>query len=181
MDETQINQTPNPTTHGIAPDVTMAWLVQQSLPRATIPTFDGSPLLWVEFITKFRDLVHMQRYLNDTQRSMYLLDHLAGEAKRAVKGYANDSRGYVTSLKRLKFLFGQKSKIAQATLMKVTRGKPVPNDDINALIEFYYTVNDCLVTLKQLNYASDLYSCDTLRQAVRKLPPKLNMKWNEKS
>ncbi len=39
--------------------------------------------------------------------------------------------------------------------------------------------SDCLVTLKQLKYISDLHSSDTLRQAVQWLPPKLTMKWAE--
>ena len=41
----------NLASTGISPNVTMAWLVQQSLPRVKIPVFDGSPVQWVEFIT----------------------------------------------------------------------------------------------------------------------------------
>ena len=103
LNENRLNRYPDVTTGGITPDMTMAWMVQQSLPRVQIPSFDGSPVLWVEFITKFRDLIHNQGYLNDTQRSTYLLQHLDGEAKRSVRGFANDRRGYVLSLKRLKF------------------------------------------------------------------------------
>ena len=76
----------------------MAWLVQQNLPRTQLPTLDGSPTIWVEFITKFRDIVHNQEYLNDTQRSLHLFQQLSGEAQRAGKGFANDARGYVLSL-----------------------------------------------------------------------------------
>ena len=36
--------------------------------------------------------------------STYLLQHLKGEARRAVKGFSNDDRGYVLYLKRFKFL-----------------------------------------------------------------------------
>ena len=85
------------------------------------------------------------------------------------------------SLKRLKFMFGQKSKIAQAVLEKITRGKVIARDDTNGTLEFYYTLSDCLVTLRQLNYASDLYSSDTLRLAVQRLPKNLQMKWAENS
>ena len=171
-----------PTVAGITSDVTMAWLVQQSLPRTELPTFDGSPSQWVNFITKFRDVVHHQHYLNDTQRSLYLMQQLKGEAERSVKGLlTNDARGYILSLKRLKYLFGQRSRIAQATLMSVTQGDTVQNDDLCGLAEFYYTISDCLVTLRLLNYESDLYSSDTLRQAVRRLPSKLAAKWAERS
>ena len=171
--------TPFGATHGITPDVTMTWLVQQTLPRVQIPEFDGTPLLWVEFVTKFRDMVHNPAYLNDVQRKTYLLQHLKGEAKRAVKGFTNDSKGYVLALKQLKFLFGQKSKIAQAALAKVTQGKVLESDENNSLSEFYFTISDCLVMLDQLRYDSDLYSSDTLRQAAKRLPVSMHTKWAE--
>ena len=73
-----------------------------------------------------------------------LLQHLTGQPKRAVKQFGNDSRGYILSLKRLKYLFGQKSKIAAATLQLVTKGKSFESNDVEGLMEFYYTVSDCL-------------------------------------
>ena len=159
----------------------MAWLVQQKLPQAQLPIFDGAPLKWVEFITKFKDVVHDQDYLNDTQRCLYLTQHLSGPAKRAVQGFVNDRRGYVLSLQQLKYRFGQKSKIAQATLQSVTKGKSIENDDLSGLEEFYYQMSDCLVTLRMLRYSSDLYSSDILRQAVSRLPHRLTPKWAEYS
>ena len=181
IDELDINRvdTPFGIARGITQDVTMAWLVQQTLPRIQIPEFDGSPLLWVEFVTKFRDMVHNPVYLNDCQRKNYLLQSLRREAKRAVRGFSNDGKGYVLSLKRLKFLFGQKSKIAEAALTKVTQGKILDSDDHAGLSEFYYTISDCLVMLDELRYDSDLFSSDTLRQAAKRLPLKLHNKWAE--
>ena len=79
------------------------------------------------------------------------------------------------SLKRLKFIFGQRPRIAQAHLSKVIRGKPIVNDDDAGLLEYYYTI----LTLKQLNYQSDLYSTNILRQAIRRLPSKFHAKWGE--
>ena len=103
----------------------LAYLAQQHLPKPQLPCFDGSPLLWVEFIVKFRDIVHRQQYLSDVQKSQLLLQHLRGDAKRAVKGYANDVSGYVLSLKTLKHLFGQRAAIAHAVISQVTKGKIV--------------------------------------------------------
>ena len=52
IDELNTNQphAPHPMSGGISPDVTMAYLVQQNLPRTEIPTFDGAPTKWVNFI-----------------------------------------------------------------------------------------------------------------------------------
>ena len=185
IDKLDINR---PTRHigkpefgGIGPNVTMAWLVQQNLPQPELPKFDGSALRWVTFITKFREIVHDQEYLNDTQRHFYLFQQLIGQAERAVRGFPSNTRGYVLSLQRLKFYFGQKSKIAQATLRIVTKGTAVENDDIASLEEFYYQISDCLVTMQMLRYESDLRSTETLRQAVARLPPKMTPRWAEHS
>ena len=101
IDELKVSRVDKPfgIAQGVTHDVTMAWLMQQNLPRMQIPDFDGSPLLWVDFVIKFRDLVHDPVYLNDVQRKTYLLQHLRGEAKRSVRGFAHDSKGYVLSLK----------------------------------------------------------------------------------
>ena len=39
-------------------DITMAWLLQQNLPRIEIPTFNELRLKWVEFVIEFKEIVH---------------------------------------------------------------------------------------------------------------------------
>ena len=171
----------NSRSIGVNQEVLMKWLIQQHLPQVELPKFSGSALERVVIITKFRDIVHNQEYLSDNQKYQLLLQHLTGEARRAVKGYSNDTRGYVMSLKKLKYLFGQRPLIAQAVLEKVTKGKAIMNDDIRGLTELSYAINDCLVTLELLSYESDLRSSDTLRQVVRRLPSNMQMRWAEHS
>ena len=160
-------------------DLTMAWLLQQNSPRIQIPLFNGSPSTWVEFVTKFKDIVHDQSYLNNSQKLHYLQQHVTVEARRAFYGLSTDKRGYVLSLKRLKYTFGQRSRIAQAHLAKITRGKQISKDYDKGLLEFYYTIRDCLITLHQLNCESDINSTDLLLQAIRRLPSKFYRRWSE--
>ena len=176
------NHPVRPPIGGVNPmgqDVAVAFLVQQQLPRMEIPKFSGVATAWVDFITKFRDLVHNQPCLSDKQRSFHLLQHLEGSPKRAVKQFPSDTMGYVAALKRLKYLFGRRSKIVEATLKKITHGKPIENHDLDGLTEFYYCVSDCLVALRQLRFDSDIYSSETLRQVVRRLPERYVHKWYE--
>ncbi|XP_066919295.1 uncharacterized protein [Clytia hemisphaerica] len=74
-------------------------------------------------------------------------------------------------------MFGQRSRIAESVITKIVDYKPIGNRDQTSLTEFYYTLSDCLVTLRKLNYVSDLYSTDILRQACTKLPQYLLHKW----
>ena len=63
-------------------------------------------------------------------------------------------------------MFGQRVAVAQAILNKVTKGKVIASNDIDGLNRFYYVISDCLHTLQRMQYHSDLYSSDVLRQAV---------------
>ena len=109
------------------------------------------------------------------------MQKLEGSAERAVLGHTHDFRGYVLSLERLKFLFGRKSKVAQATIRSVTHRKPLVRGDNEGLIEFYYSISDCLITLRMLNYVADLYSTETLERATGRLSEDLLRKWGERS
>ena len=136
---------------GMNAQAMMSWMIQQYLPKVKLPYFDGKPADWVNFIVRFRDVVHRQVHLLDVQRNTLLLGQLKGEAERAVRGYVNDPKGYAKGLKKLKSLFGRRSDVARALLERVTKGKAVQNDDVKGLTELSYSINDCLTTLKQLN------------------------------
>lgn len=84
-----------------------------------------------------------------------------------------------TLAQKVKYIFGQKSRIAQTHLSKVTRGIQITNNDDQCLLEYYYTVSDSLVTLTQLGFESDLYSTDIIRQALRRPPSKFYSRWEE--
>ena len=157
----------------------MTWLIQQNLPRTQLPVFDGSATKWLEFVVKFKDLFHDLQFLTNTQRVTYLLQHLEGEGKRAVQCFSNDKVEYIMALKRLKYMSGQKPRICQAYIQKMTRGKQIGNDDNKILMEYYYTIIDYIVPISKLNHRSDLFSSDVLWQVICRLPPKFHGKWAE--
>ena len=59
--------------------------MQQNLPRIQIPVFDGSPTKCLEFVVKFKDLVHDLQFLTNIQRMTYLLQHLECKEIMAVQ------------------------------------------------------------------------------------------------
>ena len=69
-------------------------------------------------------------------------------------------------------MFRQKSQISQTYIFKLTRGKSISNSVDKALLEYYHTMSDCVVGLKQLNYVYVLHNTDVLRKATRRLPNK---------
>ena len=149
------------------------WLVQQSLPKKAIHSFDGFLLVWIKFSSKFKNLMHNQVHLRDEQRMFYLKQHRERDTELSVRGFSHDSEGYVSALKWLKFLFGQRTKLAQVHLTKVTTGKAIQNDDIKGLTEFYYCISDCVNALTNMRYFSYLGNIDILHQTIRQLPQSL--------
>ncbi|XP_057290224.1 uncharacterized protein LOC130612907 [Hydractinia symbiolongicarpus] len=51
------------------------------------------------------------------------------------------------SLKRIKYMFRQRSRIAHAVLSNVTNGKPIVNRNSVGLTNLYYTISERLITL----------------------------------
>lgn len=91
--------------------LTLAWLLQQNLPWIKILKFHGLTSIWVDFIIKFKDIFHYQNYLTNNKKLHYLQQHVTRETKRAIQGFENDRRGYILLFKKLKYIFGQKSRI----------------------------------------------------------------------
>ena len=162
-------------------NIQMQMLIQQRLPTQTLPIFDGNADKWVHFVSNFFDMVHKQPYLDCFQKRTYLVQHLTGEPLKAIEGYPNDAYGYISSLQRLKYMFGNPSQVAQATIRRVTIGPHIPDGDIKALTEYYYTLSSCLNTLRKMDYTADIHSTSVLRQALRRLPDRYLQKWAEYS
>lgn len=122
----------------------------------------------VELIIKFKNTVHNQSFLTNSQSLNYLHQHLLGKAVPGdVQELANHQSGYVISLKKLKYVFGQQSRITQTYLCKVTKVKQISKGDYKGLLKLYNTISDCLSTLQHYYYLPELYSTSVLRQAVR--------------
>ena len=145
-------------------DILVMWLVLQSLPRIKVPKFNSNPMKSVEFVIKFKEPVQDQVYV--TVMFIFLIQHVEGEATRVIQVFSTNKNGYILALKRLKYMFGQKPLISPADISKLTTGKPISNDDGKSLLQNYYTMTDCVVTFKKLNYVYDLYSTDVLGQTI---------------
>ncbi|KAK6186774.1 hypothetical protein SNE40_006050 [Patella caerulea] len=152
---------------------------ERDLPKIEIPIFDGGAILWPKFIEQFYEHVHTKPGVSDNRRMDLLQSHLKGEARILVEGLGYSGRNYALALKELKNAFGHRVKVARAFLDKITTGPIIPSRDIVGLRKFYISIRDCVTTLQQLNYMSDLGSCDILMKTAKRLPADKIPKWNE--
>ena len=50
-------------SYEISREISLTWMLQQYLLRIKTVIFDGFPLLWVEFIIKFKGIVHNKSFV----------------------------------------------------------------------------------------------------------------------
>ena len=141
-------------------DSLATWFVQQGLPRIKIP--------WFWWITETICWIY-----NKLQKSRTRTRLLVDSPKTCLSSPSCQRRSQAIDtwiqrqLWRLRCCM-QKNQVyiwLTVTHSWDSHHKPIANRDQNALTEFYYTLSDCLVTLRKQNYASDLYSADILRQS----------------
>ena len=153
--------------------------LERDLPKVDLPCFDGAPITWPRFIEQFHVQVHSRPGLADSRRMDLLQSHVKGEARKLIQGLGYSGRNYAQSLKELKFAFGHRVHVARAYINSLTSGGILQSCDANALRNFYVAVRDCVTTLHQMNYTSELFSCDILQRVSRRIPSDKRTRWNE--
>lgn len=161
-------------------DIIIRALFQRDEPTIELVNFDGQPLEWPRFVQTFYEAVHTLPFLTDTKRITILQNHLTGRAKQLTVGLGYHGRSYARALKDLKTNFGHRSVVARAYLEQITRGPVIPNRDRKALQTFQIAIRDCLFTLGQMCYDSDIGSTETISSAIRRLPVPMRDRWAEK-
>ena len=94
----------------------------KGIPSIQLPSFDGDPLSYTDFIDQFKIHIHDKVHLKDVTRMIQLHMLLKGEADRAISSLGSKGIMYATALKCLKEQFGQPSVIARAVVNKLTMG-----------------------------------------------------------
>ena len=124
----------------------------KDIPNIRFPKYDGSPLTYVEFVERFKLLIHDKPHLSDDVRMAQLKAHLVGKAERVISGLGSSGSMYATVLKTIKERFGQPSVIARAHINKLIDKSKIQSNDRQALQELSFDVVNCVATLKRINY-----------------------------
>ena len=76
------------------------------LPPIQIPSFDGNPLAFHDWLNMFNATVDSNTTISDTHRITYLQNDVTGKAKELIKGYSCNPVFYKPALEDLKSRFG---------------------------------------------------------------------------
>ena len=84
------------------------------LPKLSLPTFSGNPLLWQTFWDLFEAAVHGNPNLTGVEKFNYLRAQLESEAARIVGGFPLTNANYEQTISLLKTRFGKQQRIVNA-------------------------------------------------------------------
>ena len=89
------------------------------LPKLSLPTFSGDPLMWQSFWDAFEAAINSNSTLDGVQKFNYLRAQIQGEASRAIAGLPLTSANYDHAVALLKVRFGQPQKVALKSRSKL--------------------------------------------------------------
>ncbi|XP_044176739.1 uncharacterized protein [Acropora muricata] len=160
----------------------MALTIKQgfALPKPELPTFDGNPLEYWNFIKSFETNIE-RNATSESEKLMYLLQYTSGNARKTIKCclVMDQSVGYQNAKKLLKERFGHPFVIASKYVAKLTEGLPLKPTDRSGLLTFADQLKDCEHTVRSIGYLDEVNSADNLRRIVQKLPFHLRAKFIE--
>jgi hypothetical protein len=127
------------------------------LPSTRIPSFSGDPLHFQTFILSFDDAVD-SRSLSITSKLRRLVEACTGDALAAIQPclLMKAEEGYKEARKILKERFGDKYRVAKATVKAITEGPSVKDKDPEQILKFADKVQSCMLTFKALGRLGEL-------------------------
>ena len=111
------------------------------LPKLTLPTFSGNPLMWQTFWDSFSAAVHSNTSLTGVHKLNYLRALVTDEAAKCIAGFLLTNDNYEHSIALLRERFGQPQKIVNAH-MQALLSLPNPSNNMISLCSFHDSVEN---------------------------------------
>ena len=150
-----------------------------SLPKLTLPVFDGHPCAWPTWYGMFKALVHDQQ-LSKRQKMVYLKASVKGTAEKAVAKMFFDSTMYQKAIAKLTQRFGNPALISKSMINKVLEIPPVQEENTLSLRLFVDNLHNIVRTLRTYGHEADLRAAANMHQIIIKLTPKIAVRWSRR-
>lgn len=161
---------PNPDTSAHSEGTTVRTTPASRLPKLSLPTFSGNPLMWQTFWDSFEAAVHLNPNLTGVEKFNYLRAQLEGEAARTVGGFPLTNANYDQSVSLLKARFGQQQRIVNAH-MQALLDLQAANNTAASLRHLYDTTESHIRGLESLGKSKNSFGDFLIPIVFGKLPP----------
>ena len=146
------------------------------LPPIQIPSFDGNPLAFHDWLNMFKATVDSNTTISDTHRITHLQNAVTGKAKELIKGYSCNPVFYKPALEHLKSLFGHTFIVAYIRKLETW---PAATKSRHLFVSFAALLKQMVQTFKNRNFNADLNSSTLTKLVKNKVPQDLLLKWTE--
>jgi len=148
------------------------------LPAVELTEFDGNPLQYYLFIRQFKNSVEYQT-IPDGHKLARLFRYCTGKARKVIESCAvmEPSEGYTKAMKLLRERFGDKYKLSEAWIAKVTNGPLIGSRDGEKLQEFADDLTNCVQSLRASGLLGEINTQGVLKKIVERLPSYLRVRW----
>ena len=148
-----------------------------SLPKLNLPVFDGDPCAWPNWYGMFKALVDDQQ-LSKTQKMIYRKASVKGTAEKAIAGRFFDGTMYDKASAELTQRFGNPTLISKSLINKFLEIPAVQDEKTSSLRLFVDNLHNIVRTLKTYGHEADLRAAANMQQIIKKLPPKIAVRWS---
>lgn len=152
-----------------------------NLPKINIPTFNGDPSMFLEFINSFKSAIDSNASLSNVDKFIYLKSLLAGEAYKSVAGFALTEENYTSCLELLNDRYGKQEHLISCFVNKLLELEPVKfSSNIKALRFLFDESEVSIRNLKCMGVASSNFGHLLIPIILKQLPPNLVVEFHRK-
>lgn len=128
------------------------------LPKISLPTFNGDLSTWNHFADIFKNLIHHNASLIETEKFQYLNSCLTNEPLNLIKNLPITSYNYETAWELLETRYSNQRLIATSHVDKILSLANLATPNLNALKQFVGTIRENLAALEVQNFPIEQWS-----------------------
>ena len=172
------NQIKSPQVMSAAVQQQQSLLEAISLQNVELMKFDGNPLHYFEFIKSFDSLIG-RTSLDEGTKLLKLYNCCLGETRSIIQScmVMDSSVAYKKARSLLQERFGNKFRIGEAWIRKVTSGPSLQVNDKKGLQKFADELQICRETLHALDMMTEMSTQQQLVKIIERLPHYLRSRW----
>ena len=148
------------------------------LSQTKLPSYDGNPLTYYNFVGTFDSTVQITN-VGDQMKLTKLLECCTGDALRLIDHcrVMSPSEGYKEARSLLKERFGNNNRITVSWIRHISDGPPIKPGDSKSLQRITDDVQACLSTLKAMGRLNRVDNPDRIKWIAKRLPRDVRGRW----
>lgn len=136
------------------------------IPKIEVPVFDGSILKWQTFRTLFNQMVGSKKNLTGTQKMVYLIKCVQGEAASIISNLQIDDENYTRAWALLEQRYSSDHKIFTQLLDRMLNAEPIKPGASKSIEKLINTVNQSVSGFENLGFEMDPFQAATLHHIL---------------